>query len=142
MGLEINQDKTKFMAETDHEFEGNKGTEITIEGGKKYNFDEVESLKTRDTRTKRKIKRKNHELAQLYGEPYIIGVVKAQRLRWLRDIMRIHSNRTTKKVFGSRVGDIREVGREDGEQKGMEESREPSHGPARPAELTHINNEV
>ncbi|KAF2889080.1 hypothetical protein ILUMI_17093 [Ignelater luminosus] len=45
MRLEINQDKTKFIAWTDHEFERNKEIEITREGGKKYNFNEIKSFK-------------------------------------------------------------------------------------------------
>ncbi|KAF2890635.1 hypothetical protein ILUMI_15538 [Ignelater luminosus] len=40
-----------------------------------------------------------------------MGVVKAQRLRWLGHIRRMHSNRTTKKVFESRVSGKKRRGR-------------------------------
>uniref|UniRef100_A0A0E3W290 Uncharacterized protein n=1 Tax=Anopheles gambiae TaxID=7165 RepID=A0A0E3W290_ANOGA len=43
----------------------------------------------------------NHELAELYGEPSILTVAKAGRIRWLGHVMRMPDSCPTKKVFDS-----------------------------------------
>ena len=46
-------------------------------------------------------KRMNHELAELYGEPSILAVAKADRIRLLGYVMRMPDSCPTKKVFDS-----------------------------------------
>ena len=43
----------------------------------------------------------NHELAELYGEPSILTVAKAGRIRWLGHVMRMPDSCSTKKVSDS-----------------------------------------
>ena len=43
----------------------------------------------------------NHDLVELYGEPNILTVVKAGRIRWLEHVMRMPASCPTKKVFNS-----------------------------------------
>ena len=43
----------------------------------------------------------NYELAELYGEPSILTVAKADRIRWLGHVMRMPDSCPTKKVFDS-----------------------------------------
>ena len=42
----------------------------------------------------------NHELAELYGEPSILTVVKAGRIRWMGHVMKILKLCPTTAVFG------------------------------------------
>lgn len=55
--------------------------------------------------------RTNRELADLYGEPSIVGVIKAQRLRWLGHVSRLSESRTVKRVFKGGVFTRRRKGR-------------------------------
>ena len=43
----------------------------------------------------------NHDLAELYGEPSILTVAKAGRIRWLKHFKRILDSCPTKKVLDS-----------------------------------------
>ncbi|WP_205732702.1 hypothetical protein, partial [Acinetobacter baumannii] len=43
----------------------------------------------------------NHELAELFGEPDILTVAKAGRIRWLGHVMRMPDSCPTKKTLVS-----------------------------------------
>ena len=44
-------------------------------------------------------RRSNQELRDLFDEPSIVAVVKAQRLRWLGHVYRMSDQRTPKKML-------------------------------------------
>ncbi len=46
-------------------------------------------------------RRMNHELAQLYGEPSIVKVTKAGRIRWAGHVARMPDNNPVKMVFAT-----------------------------------------
>jgi hypothetical protein len=57
------------------------------------------------------LRRTNQELNALYGEENIVGVVKAQRLRWLGHLVRMGEQRTPNKIYRTKVGGKRRRGR-------------------------------
>lgn len=55
-------------------------------------------------------RRINEEVMEIYDDWGIIGVVSAQRLRWLGHLMRMGEERTVKKVFKSDVSASKKEG--------------------------------
>ena len=53
----------------------------------------------------------NKELEVLYGKNYVIGYVKAQRLRWLDHLKRIPQSRIPKMILTSTIGKKRRKGK-------------------------------
>ncbi|XP_018576050.1 uncharacterized protein LOC108914683 [Anoplophora glabripennis] len=56
-------------------------------------------------------RRTNNEIKELYKEPDIIGVIKAQRIRWLGHITRMHSERVPARIINCKIGNTRRQGR-------------------------------
>lgn len=56
-------------------------------------------------------RRSNYELQELYKEPNIVGIVKAQRLRWLGHIVRMPEERVPKRILKSEIGGRKRRGR-------------------------------
>lgn len=55
-----------------------------------------------ETRWKR-VRRSNQELKKLYKKLDIIGIVKAQRIRWLGQIMKTNMDRITRRVTTNKL---------------------------------------
>ncbi|KAF2892164.1 hypothetical protein ILUMI_14009 [Ignelater luminosus] len=60
---------------------------------------------------KRWVRRTNQKLQQLYGEPNLVEVAKASRIRWIGHAVRLPVGRQPKRIFKSEPGGKRRRGR-------------------------------
>ncbi|KAJ8946766.1 hypothetical protein NQ318_018975 [Aromia moschata] len=115
MGLEINEAKTKYMTWTEEEF--CQGREVWT-----LKQEEVQTIEIWERKVLRKIfgakmkggrweRRTNREIYDLFKEPNIIGIVRAQRMRWIGHVVRMKNHRIPKMVLIHEVGGGKRRGR-------------------------------
>lgn len=56
-------------------------------------------------------RRTNQELKDLFKEPCIAGVIRAQRIRWMGHVMRLPYSRATRQILQSKIGGKKRRGR-------------------------------
>jgi hypothetical protein len=56
-------------------------------------------------------KRYNYELYGTFNEPNVVTDIKVKRLAWAGHLVRVNNDRTIKRIFNTKPGGVRGVGR-------------------------------
>lgn len=56
-------------------------------------------------------KRYNYELYKIFNEPNIVNYIQVKRLAWPGHLMHMNNERTLKKIFNTKMDDVRRDGR-------------------------------